>query len=53
MANSPQFVRMTLRLPTEVHTRLKALSERTGESMQAIARQAVKEYIAKAELPVN
>ena len=38
---------MTLRLPIEVHAKLKALSQRTGQSMQEIARHAILEYIAK------
>jgi len=47
MTKNPQFVRMAIKLPIEVHAKLKALSERTGRSMQEIAREAIQQYIAQ------
>jgi predicted DNA-binding protein len=46
MKNNPQFVRMTVRVPIEVHARLKSLSTMTGRSMQELAREAIQQYIA-------
>ena len=53
MTKDPQFVRMTVRLPIEVHAQLKALSQGTGRSMQEIAREAIQVYLAKESLATS
>jgi len=49
MTQNSQFVRMTIRLPIDIYTRLKAICEYKGCTMQEFTQTAITEYLAMEE----